>query len=274
MSRAPFPQQPTTHTRAGHSRARQIICKNPKEHGPACDCAWVAEQLKYIPSALTKTVTARYSRIENRRERNTFLRKLAHDGFAATMHIKPFAWPIEDLYVDKKGRTRKKYRHEYVDIAGYMQDLCSKDDSEICDLASILTETLLHKWDKVGAAHHPMLERRLRRYLRRAAHQQSEMFAYELGLVKEGRQEVVSDMTAHRRAQQLEDTIEWAGRTTIITEMGKVRLSEVIDTNNRKQITLAPRPICPSSSLGLLSASIHPICRSRFRGLGEILTGL
>ena len=51
-------------------------CSDPRAHGPACDCAWAGLQLARITDLNTRQrVKDRYNSIENRSEKNTYLRE-------------------------------------------------------------------------------------------------------------------------------------------------------------------------------------------------------
>ena len=161
-------------------RLAPISCADPKAHGLSCDCVWVEKQLELIPFVLRKTVLNRYKKIKNRAEQNTRLRELVTESYAAKFKIKDFVWAEKFEKIDRNtGEILTTIKKTKVNLSSHMRDMASKNDQDIYELAETVAD-LDHIWQPIKAYRHSRLEPRLRRYLRQAAHQQSEMYALTL----------------------------------------------------------------------------------------------
>lgn len=247
-------------------RLAPISCADPVKHGLSCDCLWVEQQLELIPFVLRKTVLNRYKKIENRAERNTFLRELVTTSHAAKFKNKDFVWSEDVEKIDREtGEILTTIKKTKVDLSLHMRDLASKTDADICALTKSLA-SLEHIWKPLKAYRHARLEPRLRRYLRQAAHQQSEMFALTLRLVHAGGQEYASAMSHRRREQQLITAQEWAEQTEVVTSAGdRVILAQIIKNSKSQRIAQiykwAKGLETHSRGLGLIPMFLTITCR-------------
>ena len=208
-------------------------CNFPDTHAGDCDCAWIAPLLSQVPPAFRAFVERKYSAIASRFDRNTWLRELVSSSHAAQFTPAPFAWIPSPNAIPK--------RTKFIDLSIHMQGLIEASDHDIKDLAKELAERE-EIWiyrDVQEALHHPRLEPRLRRYLRKAARQKKEMWALSLGLVggHTGGNRAVSDMTLDHRQQQIEAQQEWASRTTITLADGKeIELSKIMKQTKKNRL--------------------------------------
>ena len=210
-------------------------CNFPDSHVGDCDCAWTAPLLALVPPAFRAFVERKYTAISNRSERNNWLRELVNSSHAAKFTPALFEWHSDPI----EGAIPK--RTKFIDLSIHMGQLVESSDSDIKDLAKELAgrEEIWIYRDAPEALHHPRLEPRLRRYLRKAARQKKEMWALTLGLVGGhiGGNRAVSNMTLDHRQQQLEAQQEWASRTTITIADGKeIELTKIMAQNKKNRL--------------------------------------
>ena len=218
------------------TRRYSISCSNQADHGEECDCAWVSQQMQNVPRALHHVVQAKYNASGTRNARNTFLRMYTQESPAARMKHPQFKWPYLVDHTTNDGEVAQRKRHIDVDLSTFMMDIASCADDEIRNKANTICTYLLTpnhpKYSDLPYIEPLSLEKRLRRYLRKAAHQQSEMHALSLGLVHRDGQEYASNMSHDRRRDQLDASKEWAEQTEVIMPNGqRIILDDIIVSN-------------------------------------------